>query len=55
MYRVYSPEWNIPIESGFESFKEAYKWARANCGAGSCWDNIWEIQYYNPSPWVMKI
>ena len=56
MYKVISPEWNdITIKAGFESEKAARRWAKANCGPKSCWDGIWEIQYYNPNPFVMKI
>jgi hypothetical protein len=54
MYKVISPEWNTTIEEGFDSFKSAYNWARANCGATSAWGGIWEIEYYNPSPFIMS-
>lgn len=53
MYKVISPEWNFTIEDGFRSFKEAHSWARKNCGESSIWSGIWEIEYYNPSPFLM--
>lgn len=55
MYKVVSPEWNQTIKEGFVSFKAAYYWARANCNRYSSWGGVWEIQYYNPSPFVMTV
>ncbi len=55
MYKVVSPEWNSTIKDSFESFKDAYNWAKSNCDRYSPWGGVWEIQYYNPSPFVMTI
>ena len=48
MYRVKSPEWTMVIEDGFKTPAEADSWARRNCSERSCWDGVWELEYYEP-------
>lgn len=55
MYKVVSPEWNITIEDGFKTAEEAYAWGYKNCGAATCWNEIWAVEYYNPNPFTMTM
>lgn len=56
MYRVISPEWNeITIKAGFKTAKAARKWAKEHCGTDSCWEGIWQVEYYNPNPFIMTV